>query len=111
MLYYIVTHNVTNSNSIKVETTTNLSILLNEAQPGEGYLVTVKAVNIVGSGANATDICLVKKGLISISMVIMRSPSSTISALNSSGTEIMSSTHSLGSIVMHKGIDYRGVVL
>ena len=54
MLYYTVTHNVSdNGSELAFNTTTNKAIL-NEVRYGETYYISVCAINAIGKGKVAT---------------------------------------------------------
>ena len=59
VLYYTITHNVTESGSVETLNTTALNITLGGASPGHTYLITVYAVNGVGAGMSTSGTCTV----------------------------------------------------
>ena len=50
---------MTESGSVEIQNTTNLSILLGGASPGHTYMITVNAVNVVGGGVSTGGTCAV----------------------------------------------------
>ena len=59
VLYYTISHNVTESGSVETLNTTALNITLGGASPGHTYLITVYAVNGVGAGISTSGTCTV----------------------------------------------------
>ena len=56
VLYYTVSHNVIESGNVTFINTTNHTILLHGVMSGHVYYVAVQAVNIIGSGMEASEL-------------------------------------------------------
>ena len=54
VLYYTVLHNITQSGNVQVINTTNTDFVLQGAEYGNTYFVTVFTVNVVGEGTEKT---------------------------------------------------------
>ena len=91
VLYYTITHNVTESGSVETLNTTALNITLGGASPGHTYLITVYAVNGVGAGMSTSGTCTVVP-IVALSSseipTITKLLTSTVTATGESGSSM-----------------------